>query len=96
MINVNIYYFYYCPILRVHFLQQFGLEKHSIIKMLGSMVVEIKATNTFRVLGEKDAGIPVLLMDVFKGWISVNYIIFVSNGCNPFTEKVTYHNLRFS
>ena len=28
-------------------------------------------------------------MDVFKGWISVNYIIFVSNGCNPFTEVVT-------
>lgn len=29
------------------------------------------ATNTFRVLGKK-AGIPVLLIDVFKGWISVN------------------------
>lgn len=35
------------------------------------------ATNTFRVLG-KGAGIPVLLMDVFKGWASVNYIYFVS------------------
>ena len=46
------------------------------------------ATNTFRVLGKR-AGIPVLLMDVFKGWISVNYIIFVSNGCNPFTEVVS-------
>ena len=46
------------------------------------------ATNTFRVLGKR-AGIPVLLMDVFKGWISVNYIIFVSNGCNPFIETVT-------
>ena len=46
------------------------------------------ATNTFRVLGKR-AGIPVLLMDVFKGWISVNYIMFVSNGCNPFTETVT-------
>ena len=56
--------------------------------MLGNMVVEMGATNTFRVLGKKP-GIPVLLMDVFKGWISVNYIIFVSNGCNPFTEIVT-------
>ena len=36
------------------------------------------ATNTFRVLG-KVAGIPVLLMDIFKGWLSVNYILFVSN-----------------
>lgn len=36
------------------------------------------ATNTFRVLG-KGAGIPVLLMDVFKGWLSVNYIFIVSN-----------------
>ena len=35
------------------------------------------ATNTFRVLG-KVAGIPVLMMDVFKGWLSVNLILFVS------------------
>ena len=28
-------------------------------------------------------------MDVFKGWVSVNYIMFVSSGCNPFTETVT-------
>ena len=48
--------------------------------------MEIIAFNTFRVLGKN--GIPVLLMDVFKGWISVNYIMFVSNGCNPFTEIV--------
>ena len=36
------------------------------------------ATNTFRVLG-KGAGIPVLFMDVFKGWLSVNYVNFISN-----------------
>ena len=30
------------------------------------------ATNTFRVLGKK-AGVPVLLMDIFKGWLAVNY-----------------------
>jgi len=46
------------------------------------------ATNTFRVLG-KGAGIPVLMMDVLKGWISVNYIYFISGGCNPFTDHVT-------
>lgn len=36
------------------------------------------ATNTFRVLG-KGAGIPVLFLDVFKGWLSVYYINFISN-----------------
>ena len=35
------------------------------------------ATNTFRVLGKK-AGIPVLIMDIFKGWICVNYIFFLT------------------
>ena len=35
------------------------------------------ATNTFRVLGKK-AGIPVLFMDIFKGWLSVNYIQFLN------------------
>jgi len=35
------------------------------------------ATNTFRVLGKK-AGIPVLLMDIFKGWLSVNYLSLLS------------------
>jgi len=36
------------------------------------------ATNTFRVLGKK-AGIPVLIMDIFKGWICVNYISCLTN-----------------
>ena len=35
------------------------------------------ATNTFRVLGKK-AGIPVLIMDIFKGWLCVNYISFLT------------------
>ena len=35
------------------------------------------ATNTFRVLGKK-AGIPVLLMDIFKGWLAVNYLHFLA------------------
>ena len=34
------------------------------------------ATNTFRTLGPK-AGIPVLLMDILKGWIAVNLVYFV-------------------
>ena len=38
------------------------------------------ATNTFRVLGKK-AGIPVLLIDVLKGWFAVqlSYYIISSN-----------------
>ena len=36
------------------------------------------ATNTFRVLGKK-AGVPVLIMDVFKGWVCVNYISFLTS-----------------
>ena len=39
------------------------------------------ATNTFRVLGTK-AGIPVLIIDVFKGWLSVNYIYLTDLGFN--------------
>ena len=35
------------------------------------------ATNTFRVLGKK-AGIPVLLLDVFKGWAAVMIAFFVT------------------
>ncbi len=34
------------------------------------------ATNTFRVLG-KNAGIPVLFLDVLKGFLAVNLIIFL-------------------
>ena len=36
------------------------------------------ATNTFRTLGPK-AGIPVLLMDILKGWIAVNLVYFVAD-----------------
>jgi len=35
------------------------------------------ATNTIRVLGYK-AGIPVLLFDVFKGWIAVQLAVWIS------------------
>ena len=46
------------------------------------------ATNTFRVLG-KSAGVPVLLLDVFKGWVSVNYIVFLSEDFIPISGNVT-------
>ena len=36
------------------------------------------ATNTFRTLGAK-AGIPVLLMDILKGWIAVNLSYFITD-----------------
>lgn len=36
------------------------------------------ATNTFRVLGKR-AGIPVLIIDVLKGWAAVNLIYIVGN-----------------
>ena len=41
------------------------------------------ATNTFRVLG-KVAGIIVLIIDVFKGWLVVNFVyLFSSININP-------------
>ena len=36
------------------------------------------ASNTFRILGFK-AGFPVLILDILKGWIAVNYAIFFSD-----------------
>ena len=48
------------------------------------------ATNTFRILGKK-AGIPVLIIDVVKGWISVMLAIwFLSPGDSP----VLFENFR--
>ena len=34
------------------------------------------ATNTFRVLGKK-AGVPVMLIDIFKGWAATNLAFFI-------------------
>lgn len=36
------------------------------------------ATNTFRVLGKK-AGIPVLILDILKGWLAVKVSFFVAD-----------------
>ena len=46
------------------------------------------ATNTFRVLGWK-AAVPVLLLDVFKGWIAVYVVHFLPSGI--VTEASLYY-----
>lgn len=48
------------------------------------------ATNTFRVLGIK-AGIPVLFLDIFKGWLSVNYVLLISNS-NMLSAELLFEN----
>ena len=52
------------------------------------------ATNTFRVLGKK-AGIPVLLMDIFKGWLSVSYVNSISNADTLSPELFFENQLAF-
>jgi|TARA_B110000263_G_scaffold232819_1_gene229181 glycerol-3-phosphate acyltransferase PlsY len=44
------------------------------------------ATNTFRTLGAK-AGVPVLLMDILKGWLAVNLFYFVTANQHLSDEK---------
>jgi len=46
------------------------------------------ATNTFRVLGKR-AGIPVLILDILKGWVAVNmtyYLVDDLPGTEPFVN----------
>jgi glycerol-3-phosphate acyltransferase PlsY len=46
------------------------------------------ATNTFRVLGKK-AGIPVLILDILKGWVAVNmtyYLLQDAPGTAPYVN----------
>ena len=52
------------------------------------------ATNTFRVLG-KGAGIPVLFMDILKGWLSVSYVNFISNADTLSPELFFENQLAF-
>lgn len=49
------------------------------------------ATNTFRVLGKK-AGIPVLILDIFKGWLAVQ-LSFVIGDFRPETQL--FENYQF-
>ena len=52
------------------------------------------ATNTFRVLG-KGAGIPVLFMDIFKGWLAVYYVHLIPNFTDLSTELFFENQLAF-
>src|ERR1700692_1989736 len=49
------------------------------------------ATNTFRVLGKK-AGIPVMLLDILKGWTATNlaYFIGVTTTGGPHSNFISY------
>jgi acyl phosphate:glycerol-3-phosphate acyltransferase len=49
------------------------------------------ATNTFRVLGKR-AGIPVLVLDIFKGWIAVQ-LAFIIGDFRPETQL--FENFQF-
>jgi glycerol-3-phosphate acyltransferase PlsY len=53
------------------------------------------ATNTFRVLGYK-AGIPVLMIDIFKGWASINLLVVVLERFNDYIipGSVEYGNVQ--
>lgn len=48
------------------------------------------ATNTFRVLGKK-AGIPVMLIDILKGWTATNLAYFIG-----VTTTGGYHSIAFT
>ena len=52
------------------------------------------ATNTFRVLG-KGAGIPVLFMDVLKGWLAVQYVFLINNSSSLSPELFFENQLAF-
>ena len=49
------------------------------------------ATNTFRVLGKK-AGIPVMLLDIFKGWAATNFAYFIGVTTTGPTHSIAYTN----
>lgn len=48
------------------------------------------ATNTFRVLGKK-AGIPVMLIDILKGWTATNLVYFIG-----ISTTGAYHSIAFT
>jgi glycerol-3-phosphate acyltransferase PlsY len=49
------------------------------------------ATNTFRVLGKK-AGIPVMLIDILKGWTATNLAYFIGVSTTGAYNSVSYTN----
>ena len=52
------------------------------------------ATNTFRVLGIR-AGIPVLLFDIFKGWLAVYYVHLIPDASSLSPELFFENQLAF-
>jgi glycerol-3-phosphate acyltransferase PlsY len=53
------------------------------------------ATNTFRVLGKK-AGIPVMLIDIFKGWTATNLAFFIGLSVTGPEHSVQYVNYQLA
>ena len=49
------------------------------------------ATNTFRVLGKK-AGIPVMLLDILKGWTATNLAFFIGVSTTGPLHSIAYTN----
>src|SRR5471030_1370602 len=49
------------------------------------------ATNTFRVLGKK-AGIPVMLLDILKGWTATNLAYFIGASTTGAPHSIAYTN----
>jgi glycerol-3-phosphate acyltransferase PlsY len=49
------------------------------------------ATNTFRVLGKK-AGIPVMLLDILKGWTATNLAYFIGVSTTGAYNSTSYTN----
>ncbi|SDD68096.1 acyl-phosphate glycerol-3-phosphate acyltransferase [Mucilaginibacter pineti] len=49
------------------------------------------ATNTFRVLGKK-AGIPVMLLDILKGWTATNLAYFIGVSTTGAQNSTAYTN----
>lgn len=60
---------------------------HTDVRTLGSK--NAGATNTIRVLGLK-AGIPVLIFDVFKGWMAVSIARFFWTDTHSFPDLVDF------
>ncbi|WP_121246948.1 glycerol-3-phosphate 1-O-acyltransferase PlsY [Mucilaginibacter phyllosphaerae] len=53
------------------------------------------ATNTFRVLGKK-AGIPVMLLDILKGWTATNLAYMVGTATTGPFHSVAFVNLQLA
>jgi len=53
------------------------------------------ATNTFRVLGKK-AGIPVMLLDILKGWTATNLAFFIGLSVTGPEHSVQYVNYQLA